>query len=77
VISLDDYESLAVSGKRRGRWRSQRPRKGHLEELGALASSLLRGSPWPIPLEEQLRAMRISFAVEEHLGSQSCGRGGN
>jgi predicted dehydrogenase len=69
VVSLDDYRSLSVAGDSRGRWRSWRGRaKGHLEELEALTGSLLGGAPWPIPLEEQLRAMRIAFEVEAQLG---------
>jgi predicted dehydrogenase len=70
VISLDEYKSLDIAGRRRDRWSSRRPAKGHSEELRALANSLLRGGPWPIPLEDQLRAMRITFAVEKHLGDQ-------
>jgi predicted dehydrogenase/threonine dehydrogenase-like Zn-dependent dehydrogenase len=69
VLSLEDYKSLSTAGDNRTRWRSFRgPAKGHLEELGALAESLLGGEPWPIPLEEQLEAMRIAFQVELQLG---------
>jgi predicted dehydrogenase len=66
VISLDDYKSLTVSG-RGGGWRSVTQQKGHEEELRALAHALRDGGPWPIPLEEQLRAMRIAFAVEDAI----------
>jgi predicted dehydrogenase len=66
VVSLDDYRSLTVSGSRSG-WRSVTQQKGHEEELRALARALRDGGPWPIPLEEQLRAMRIAFAVEEAI----------
>lgn len=65
VLSLDDYRSLEDTGGRG--WSSRTQQKGHLEELQALAGCLLRGGPWPIPLEEQLRAMRVAFAVEERL----------
>ena len=41
--------------------------KGHVAELEALAACLRDGGPWPIPLEEQLRAMRIAFAVEREI----------
>ena len=43
-----------------------------MEELEALARALREGGPWPIPLEQQLQATRISFAVERQLldGSQ-------
>ena len=42
-------------------------KKGHTEELEALARALREGGPWPIPLEQQLQATRISFAVERQL----------
>jgi predicted dehydrogenase/threonine dehydrogenase-like Zn-dependent dehydrogenase len=66
VVALDDYKSLAVTGRGDG-WRGVTQNKGHEEELAALAKSLRDGGPWPIPLEEQLRAMRIAFAVEEAI----------
>ena len=66
VIALDDYKSLSVAGRGRD-WRSGTQQKGHREELEALAATLREGGPWPISLEEQLRAMRIAFAVEEQI----------
>lgn len=69
VASLDDYRSLVVQGSRRTEWRSRTVDKGHLEELEALADCLKTGGPWPIPLGQQLSAMRVAFAVEEQLRS--------
>lgn len=66
VLALDDYRSLAVSGRGRG-WKAATQQKGHLQELEALAKAIRDGGPWPIPLEEQLRAMRVAFAVEEAI----------
>lgn len=66
VSTLDDYKSLTVAGRGKG-WRGTTQHKGHLEELEALARALREGGPWPIPLEEQARAMRIAFAVEEAI----------
>jgi predicted dehydrogenase len=66
VIALDDYKSLSVTGRGSG-WRAATQHKGHVEELEALARALRGGGPWPITLEEQARAMRIAFAVEEAL----------
>ena len=66
VLSLDDYRSLSVAGARGG-WSSRGQEKGHREELEALARALERGGAWPIPLEEQLRAMRIALEVERQL----------
>jgi predicted dehydrogenase len=68
VLTLDDYKSLTVAGAGKG-WRSTTQRKGHVEELEALATAIRTGGPWPIPLEEQLRAMRIAFAVEAQIRS--------
>jgi predicted dehydrogenase/threonine dehydrogenase-like Zn-dependent dehydrogenase len=67
VLSLDDYRSLTVAGGRGGGWASRTVDKGHVQELEALARALREGGEWPIPLEEQLRAMRIAFAVEEQI----------
>jgi predicted dehydrogenase len=65
VLSLEDYKSLSATDGRG--WRGGTQQKGHLEELEALADALQNGAPWPITLEEQLRAMRIAFAVESEL----------
>ena len=67
VVRLDDYRTLDVHGGRSHGWRSRTVEKGHLEELQALADCLAAGGPWPISLEEQLRAMRIAFAVERQI----------
>jgi predicted dehydrogenase len=66
VLTLDDYKSLSVAGSGRG-WRSGTQQKGHREELEALAAALRAGGPWPISLEEQTRAMRIAFEVEQEI----------
>lgn len=68
VLSLDDYKSLSVSGSKRKGWSSAIQQKGQLEELQALAT-FMRGeeTSWPISLEEQLRATRISFEVERQI----------
>ena len=69
VLTLDDYKSLAVTGGGRG-WRGVTQHKGHVEELETLAAAIRDGGPWPISLEEQARAMRIAFAVEEQIRSR-------
>jgi predicted dehydrogenase/threonine dehydrogenase-like Zn-dependent dehydrogenase len=66
VLALDDYKSMQVAGRGSG-WRGTTQQKGHIEELEALAAALRSGGPWPISLEEQARAMRIAFAVEEQI----------
>jgi predicted dehydrogenase/threonine dehydrogenase-like Zn-dependent dehydrogenase len=67
VLTLEDYKSLEVAGARGAGWRSVTQNKGQLEELEALASCLREGAPWPISLEEQLDATRVSFEVERRL----------
>ncbi len=66
VAALDDFKSLSVAG-RPGDFKSRTQQKGHAEELAVLAQALRAGGPWPIPLEEQLQATRISFEVERQL----------
>lgn len=66
VAALTDFRSLNVAGRPRG-WKSRTHQKGHLEELRALATAIREGGGWPIPLEEQLAATRISFEVERQL----------
>lgn len=67
VISMDDFKALTVFGGNHKGWSSQTADKGQFKEIELLAASLLQGEPWPIPLEEQLQATRISFAVEQQL----------
>jgi predicted dehydrogenase len=66
VAALDDFRSLTVAGGDGG-WKSRTQQKGHAEELAALATALVEGGPWPISLEDQLVATRISFEVERRL----------
>jgi predicted dehydrogenase len=70
VISLDDYRSLVVAGARGADWRSQTPEKGQLAEFKSLAACLRQNQAWPISLEEQLSATRISYQVQEALCGQ-------
>ena len=67
VVSMDDYRSVNVSGTRRPEWKSQSAQKGQLEELLALGKCLREGAPWPIALEQQVEATRISLEVERTI----------
>lgn len=69
VVSLSDYRTLLIQGPRRDHWSSRTIEKGHVQELEAIAECLTSGGPWPISLEEQLRAMRIAFDVEAQIRS--------
>lgn len=66
VLSLNDYKSVArADGKHL--WKSITQEKGQKQELQALADTLLRGKSWPISLDEQIRATRIAFEVEQRI----------
>lgn len=67
VAVLDDFRTLELHGHGVRRHRLRRQDKGHRAELLAFAASISGGSAWPIPLEEQLAATRVSFVVEEAL----------
>jgi predicted dehydrogenase len=71
VITLDEYRVVGVTGERKP-WRSLMIDKGHVGELEAFARCLIDGGSWPIPLEEQLRAMRVAFAVERQLSTNAA-----
>jgi hypothetical protein len=67
VLMMDDYKSVTVHGGKYKGWSSAVMQKGQLEELDALSATLLKGIAWPISLEEQLQASRISFEVENQI----------
>lgn len=67
VISMGDYKSITVAGGKDKGWRSMTQQKGQMEELQALAESLLHGRPWPIALQELIESTRIAFDVEREL----------
>ena len=58
---------LTVTGRKDSGWRSASTKKGHVEELEALGHALRVGGPWPISLDEQVRATRLSFDIERCL----------
>jgi predicted dehydrogenase/threonine dehydrogenase-like Zn-dependent dehydrogenase len=69
VIVLDDFRSVHVSSKRKAVWSSWTIEKGQSEELAALARTLQEGQAWPIALQDQIMATRISFEVERQLAT--------
>lgn len=66
VITLDDYKSITVAGGKGG-WKAAVIEKGQLEELQTLARALTSGGTWPISIEEQLAATRVSLEVQRQL----------
>ncbi len=68
IITLDDFTSVEVHGAKKAQvWNSRVVQKGQLQELEALSDCILRGKPWPIPLDQQLAATRIAFEVERQI----------
>lgn len=66
VIVMDDYKSVTVHGLKSPRvWDSKVARKGHLEELRALARSLAEGGQWPISADDLLASARVALQVEQ------------
>ena len=67
VLFMDDYKSVVVHGAKHKGWSSSAAQKGQMEELEALSATLLKGSAWPISLEEQLQVSRTSFEIERQI----------
>ena len=72
VLVMDDYKSVTVHGGKHKRWSSTTMQKGQMEELVVLSDALLKGASWPISLEEQLQASRISFEIERQIHESVC-----
>jgi predicted dehydrogenase/threonine dehydrogenase-like Zn-dependent dehydrogenase len=68
VYSTDDFKSASGSGPSAAKLRAVVGGKGHREELVAFADAIKNGGDWPIPLWQQIEAMRIAFAVEDAIG---------
>jgi predicted dehydrogenase/threonine dehydrogenase-like Zn-dependent dehydrogenase len=67
AVVLDDYKKTTVRGAKAGGEMTHLPEKGHREELEAFARAVREGGEWPIPLWQQVQAMRMSFEVERLL----------
>jgi len=65
VLSLDDYKSVTAKGVAVS-WSSPAADKGHMAMLKAFGEGLKTGQ-WPISLEDQLKATRISLRVEQSI----------
>jgi hypothetical protein len=73
VLSMNDYRSVNLAGASRPGWKAQASQKGQFEELVELGKCLREGAPWPIPLEQQIEATRISLEVERIIfASKDC-----
>lgn len=67
VYSVDDFKRLSVAGANAPKLSTTAPDKGHREELTAFADAIRNGGAWPIPLWQQIEAMRIAFEVESRI----------
>lgn len=68
VGELDDYRRSTIIGLTgRGGTQSATPDKGQREELVAFADAIQGKAGWPIPMWQQLQAMRMAFAVQRVL----------
>ncbi len=66
VIVLDDYKRLTIFGAKVKGIAGKVVDKGHKKELEAFAFAIEKGGEWPIPLWQQVQAMKIALLVE-HL----------
>jgi len=64
VAELEDYRQTRFSGLSSRGTQTTIQDKGQKEELNAFAAAVLGKAEWPIPLWQQLQAMRIAFDVE-------------
>lgn len=69
VISLDDYRSVVVEGRKDKGWTSSAAQKGQFELLQVLAHLIRRGSAEEWHVRDQIVASEIAFAVEEMINS--------
>lgn len=67
VYSVDDFKRLSVAGANGPKLSSAAPDKGHRAELTAFADAVRNGGAWPMPLWQQIEAMRIAFEVESRI----------
>jgi len=67
TLRMSDYRRLTYHGIRHGEFTTQIQDKGHLAELDALANSIIKGGPSPIPEVDLLRTTEISFQIEKMI----------
>ncbi len=69
VIVMNDYKNLSVLGMKMKSIELPIQDKGQKRELEILAGKLQAGE-WPIPLWQQVQAMKISFSVQNQLANK-------
>ena len=73
VAELDDYRRTQLSGAAGKEVQSVIPDKGQKEELQAFAAAIRGDTGWPIPLWQQLQAMRVAFNVQAQITTAAEG----
>jgi predicted dehydrogenase/threonine dehydrogenase-like Zn-dependent dehydrogenase len=66
TLLIDDFKELRVYGTKGTGWKGPQD-KGHLLELEEFARLVRGGGPWPISLDELVRATEISFLVNAEV----------
>ena len=67
MIVLDDYKKINGYGVKLANIESKISEKGQLEELEDFAKAIKGGNEFPIPLWQQIQAMKIAFEVEKMI----------
>ena len=69
VYSIDDFKAVSGKGARMPRNLPRRKAaRGIARKSSPFADAIKSGGEWPIPLWQQIEAMRIAFAVEDAIG---------
>ena len=66
---LEDFRKLTLAAGGKTQVRKSGPDKGHRAEMTALVDAMTRGLPAPIPFQEAVRSMNVTFAIEEALAA--------
>ncbi len=77
VIYLSDYKKTESYGTTSNAFKTRMCEKGQKEELIAFGNAILNGGDWPIPLWQQIQAMKIALQVERDLTGQVRTHGGS
>lgn len=67
TITMNDYKSMKGYGVSLAQIETKGSEKGQLEEIEAFGTAIQKGDEAPIPLWQQLQAMRIAYAVEAQI----------
>jgi predicted dehydrogenase/threonine dehydrogenase-like Zn-dependent dehydrogenase len=70
VLVMEDFKKLEIFGSKSATLETRTIQKGQKEELIAFAQAISQGSPWPIPLWQQVEATQMSFETERFLVSK-------